>query len=117
MNDHFHHLLDANDLPAAERWFYRYHIRGVPGRLLSHSATAPRLRLPGPKPGLFNYKIHENVHAPEGETKMAFLAATSKQRLAIMVNVPVAPMENFWAQSAARRQDHPALGDASLSEG
>ena len=39
----FHHLLDMNDLPAAERWFYRYHIpevlRSRPVSYLSYRAV------------------------------------------------------------------------------
>ena len=60
-----HHLLDMNDLPAAERWFYRYHIpevmRNFPimTRYVSYRAVPPP---PGAeKFGYFNYKVHENI--------------------------------------------------------
>ena len=60
-----HHLLDMNDLPAAERWFYRYHIpevlRNRPVSYLSYRAVPPP---PGAEAfGCFNYKIHENLQA------------------------------------------------------
>ncbi len=95
----FHHLHDMNDLPAAERWFYRYHIpevlRSRPLSYLSYRAV------PAPAGaeayGLYNYKMHENVHAPEGETKMALLSMTPEvvPLKVIMVNVPVAATEDF----------------------
>jgi len=95
----FHHLPDMNDLPAAERWFYRYHIpevlRSRPLSYMSYRAVPPP---PGAEAyGLFNYKIHENVHAPEGETKMALLSMTPEvvPLKVIMVNVPVAATEDF----------------------
>jgi hypothetical protein len=101
----FHHLLDLNDLPAAERWFYRYHIpevlRSRPLSYLSYRAVPPP---PGAEDyGLFNYKIHENVHAPEGETKLAHLSMTPEvvPLRVIMVNVPVAPTEDFLGSDLA----------------
>ena len=95
----FHHLLDMNDLPAAERWFYRYHIpevlRGRPLSYVSYRAVPPPSGAEAY--GLFNYKIHENVHADEGETKMALVSMTPEvvPLRVIMVNVPVAPTEDF----------------------
>ena len=95
----FHHLPDMNDLPAAERWFYRYHIPEVlRGRPLSYVSYRAVPAPPGAEGyGLFNYKIHENVHAGEGETKLALVSMTPEvvPLRVIMVNVPVAPTEDF----------------------
>ena len=88
----FHHLLDMNDLPAAERWFYRYHIpevlRNRPLSYLSYRAVPPP---PGAEAyGCFNYKIHENVQARDGETKLGLISMTPEvvPLRVIMVNVP-----------------------------
>jgi hypothetical protein len=94
-----HHLLDMNDLPAAERWFYRYHIpevlRNKPVSYVSYRAVPPP---PGAEGyGYFNYKVHEHV-AMEGEDKPLGLAAMTKEVVplkVIMVNVPAAPTEDF----------------------
>ncbi|OFW60396.1 MAG: hypothetical protein A2133_02725 [Actinobacteria bacterium RBG_16_64_13] len=94
-----HHLLDMNDLPAAERWFYRYHIpevlRNRPVSYLSYRAVpAP----PGAEDyGAFNYKIHENVSMGEGETPLGLISMTPEvvPLRVIMVNVPATPTEDF----------------------
>jgi len=98
----FHHLLDMNDLPAAERWFYRHHIpevmRNRPVSYVSYRAVpAP----PGTEAyGYFNYKIHENVSQGEGETPLALIAMTPEvvPLRVIMVNVPAAPTEDFMGR-------------------
>ena len=64
-----HHLLDMNDLPAAERWFYRYHVpevlRNRPVSYVSYRAVPPP---PGAEAyGYFNYKVHEHVSVGEHE--------------------------------------------------
>ena len=98
----FHHLLDMNDLPAAERWFYRHHIpevmRNRPVSYVSYRAVpAP----PGAEAyGYFNYKIHENVSQGEGETPLALIAMTPEvvPLRVIMVNVPAGPTEDFMGR-------------------
>ena len=95
----FHHLLDMNDLPAAERWFYRYHIpevlRNRPLSYLSYRAVpAP----PGAEAyGCFNYKVHENLQAGETEPRLGLLSMTPEvvPLRVIMVNVPATPTEDF----------------------
>ena len=95
----FHHLPDMNDLPAAERWFYRYHIPEVlRGRPLSYvSYRAVPAHAGAEEYGLFNYKIHENVQPEEGEAKLALLSMTPEvvPLKVIMVNVPGAPTDDF----------------------
>jgi hypothetical protein len=95
----FHHLLDMNDLPAAERWFYRYHIpevmRNRPVSYVSFRAVPPP---PGAEEyGYFNYKIHENVSGGDKEAPLALTAMTPEvvPLRVIMVNVPPAPTEDF----------------------
>lgn len=95
----FHHLLDMNDLPAAERWFYRYHIpevmRNRPVSYVSFRAVPPP---PGAEEyGYFNYKIHENISGGGGEAALALTAMTPEvvPLRVIMVNVPPAPTEDF----------------------
>jgi len=101
----FHHLLDMNDLPAAERWFYRYHIpevmRNRPLSYLSFRAVPPP---PGAEDyGYFNYKIHENVSVGDQEASLALLAMTPEvvPLKVIMVNVPPAPTEDFLGAGAS----------------
>ena len=95
----FHHLPDMNDLPAAERWFYRYHIpevmRNRPVSYVSYRAVPTP---PGAEDyGSFNYKLHENVMRGEQEAPLALLSMTPEvvPLRVIMVNVPVAPTEDF----------------------
>ncbi len=100
-----HHLLDMNDLPAAERWFFRYHIpevlRHLPLSYVSFRAVPPP---PGAEAfGYYNYKVHENISAGEGESLIALLTM-SKEVMplkVIMVNVPAAPTEDFLGRSAS----------------
>ncbi len=71
-----HHLLDMNDLPAAERWFYRYHIPEV---LRNHPVSYVSYRAVPPPPGAeaygyFNYKVHENVNRGEAEKPLGLTA-------------------------------------------
>ena len=100
-----HHLPDTNDLPAAERWFYRYHIpevlRHLPVSYISFRAVPPP---PGAEAfGYYNYKVHENVSAGEGENLLGLLTMTKEvvPLKVIMVNVPAAPTEDFVGKSAS----------------
>jgi hypothetical protein len=94
-----HHLLDMNDLPAAERWFYRYHVpevlRNRPVSYVSYRAVPPP---PGAgEYGYFNYKVHEHVSGGEAE-RPSGLAAMTREVVplrVIMVNVPTTPTEDF----------------------
>ena len=95
----FHHLLDMNDLPAAERWFYRYHVpevlRNRPVSYVSYQAAPPP---PGAEAyGYLNYKVHENLSRGEAEEPLGLLAMTPEvvPLKVIMVNVPPAPTEDF----------------------
>jgi hypothetical protein len=95
----FHHLLDMNDLPAAERWFNRYHIPEV---MRSHPVSYVSYRAVPPPPGAdaygyFNYKIHENVSMGDAEAPLALLSMTPEvvPLRVIMVNVPLQPTEDF----------------------
>lgn len=95
----FHHLLDMNDLPAAERWFYRYHIpevmRNRPVSYVSYRAV------PAPAGaeayGYFNYKIHENIARGEQEARLGLISMTPEvvPLKVIMVNMPVTPTNDF----------------------
>jgi hypothetical protein len=95
----FHHLLDTNDLPAAERWFYRYHIPEVlRNRPLSYLSYRAVPEPPGAESyGCFNYKIHENLQAGQQEAGLALLSMTPEvvPLRVIMVNVPASPTEDF----------------------
>jgi len=100
-----HHLPDMNDLPAAERWFYRYHIpevlRGAPSttRYVSYRAVSPP---PGAESlGYYNYKVHENWSLVEGrDGSRGFLSMTPEvvPLDVIMVNVPDRPTEDFMGK-------------------
>jgi hypothetical protein len=106
-----HHLPDMNDLPAAERWFYRYHIpevlRSHPVAYLSYRAVpAP----PGAEDyGYMNYKVHENVSSGSGNEPFGLTAMTPEvvPLRVIMVNVPDFPTEDFFG---ARR----SFGDKTI---
>jgi len=94
-----HHLLDMNDLPAAERWFYRYHVpevlRNRPVSYVGYRAVPPP---PGAEAyGYFNYKVHEHVSAGE-EDRPSGLTGMTREVVplkVIMVNVPASPTEDF----------------------
>jgi hypothetical protein len=100
-----HHLPDMNDLPAVERWFYRYHIpevlRNQPVSYASFRAVPPP---PGAEAfGYYNYKVHENINRGEGEKPLGLL--TMSREVAplkvIMVNVPATPTEDFMGRGAS----------------
>ncbi len=100
-----HHLLDMNDLPAAERWFYRYHIpevlRNQPVSYVSYRAVPPP---PGAEDyGYYNYKVHENVNRGEGEKPLGLTAMTKEvvPLKVIMVNVPATPTEDFLGKGTS----------------
>ena len=95
----FHHLPDLNDLPAAERWFYRYHVPEVmrerPVSYLSYRVVPDP---PGAEDyGCFNYKLHENLSSGDSASRLALTATTPEvvPLRVIMVNVPATPTEDF----------------------
>lgn len=94
-----HHLPDMNDLPAAERWFYRYHVPEVlrqgPLKYLCFRAVPPP---PGAeKYGYYNYKLHENVTLSDDLGGSALTSFTPEvvPLHVVMVRVPVRPTEDF----------------------
>jgi hypothetical protein len=100
-----HHLPDMNDLPAAERWFYRYHIpevlRNQPVSYVSFRAVPPP---PGAEAfGYYNYKVHENLNRGEGEKPLGLLTMTKEvvPLRVIMVNVPATPAEDFLGRGSS----------------
>ena len=100
-----HHLLDMNDLPAAERWFYRYHIpevlRNQPVGYVSYRAVPPP---PGAEDyGYYNYKVHENLNRGEGERPLGLTAMTKEvvPLKVIMVNVPATPTEDLLGKGTS----------------
>ena len=100
-----HHLPDMNDLPAAERWFYRYHIpevlRNQPVSYVSFRAVPPP---PGAEAfGYYNYKVHENLNRGEGEKPLGLLTMSKEvvPLKVIMVNVPATPTEDFMGRGAS----------------
>jgi hypothetical protein len=65
-----HHLHDMNDLPAFERWFWRYHAPEVMRgsrllRYVNYRAVVPPPR-GAEEYGFYNYAVHEDIllHAP-----------------------------------------------------
>lgn len=95
----FHHLPDMNDLPAAERWFYRYHVpevlRNRPLSYLSFRAVPPP---PGAEAfGHFTYKVHENVSSGAEEEPLGLTTMTREvvPLKVAMVDLPAAPTEDF----------------------
>lgn len=96
----FHHLLDLNDLPAMERWFYRYHVPEVlrdrrPLHYASYAAVPPP---PGAEAfGCLNYKLHESITLDETQGSSGLLAMTAEvvPLRVVIVNVPVLPTEDF----------------------
>lgn len=97
-----HHLPDMNDLPAVERWYYRFHIPEV----LRSSSTLTRYvcyrSVPSPPGaenfGYMNYKVHENLRPIlNKDAFMGFLSMTPEVAPleVIMVNVPEKPTEDF----------------------
>ncbi len=100
-----HHLLHMSDLPAAERWFYRYHIpevlRNQPLSYVSFRAVPPP---PGAEAfGYYNYKVHENLNRGEGEKPLGLLTMTKEvvPLKVIMVNVPATPTEDFLGRETS----------------
>ncbi len=100
-----HHLLDMSDLPAAERWFYRYHVpevlRNQPVSYVSYRAVPPP---PGAEAfGYFNYKVHENVNRGEAEKPLGLTGMTKEvvPLRVIMVNVPATPTDDFLGKGAS----------------
>jgi len=100
-----HHLLDWNDLPAAERWFYRYHIpevlRNMPSSYVNFRAVPPP---PGSESyGYYNYKVHENINLGESHPPMGLLAMTPEvvPLKVIMVDVPVFPTEDLFGKGTS----------------
>jgi hypothetical protein len=101
----FHHLLEMNDLPAAERWFYRYHVpevlRNRPLSYVSFRAVPPP---PGAENyGYFNYKVHENISTGEGEKPLGLAAMTPEvvPLKVVMVNLPATPTEDFMGRETS----------------
>lgn len=87
-----------NDLPAAERWFHKYHVpevlRFAPARYVCFWAVPPP---PGAETfGYYNYKVHETLNLTE-EGGSGVTAATREvvPTQAIMVSVPSKPTEDF----------------------
>ena len=112
-----HHLLDMNDLPAAERWFYRYHIpevlRNQPVSYVSYRAVPPP---PGAEDfGYCNYKVHENLNRGEGEKPLGLLTMTKEvvPLKVIMVNVPAAPTEDFMGRGRRPSRRRPSCAGSS----
>jgi hypothetical protein len=105
-----HHLLDTDDLPAAERWFYRHHIPEVlrtrPLSYVSYRAV------PAPAGaeayGCMNYKVHEKIGFEEAGS-LGFLSMTPEvvPLRVIMVNVPLMPTQDFMGSASA-------LGDSTI---
>ena len=99
-----HHLPDTDDLPAAERWFYRFHIpevlRNRPLSYVSYRA------LPAPDGaedyGYFNYKVHENLAPGDEEPPLGLLAMTHEvvPLDVIMVTDPPGYTPPPWATRA-----------------
>jgi hypothetical protein len=94
-----HHLPDMDDLPAAERWFYRYHIPEVlRNRPLSYVSFRA---VPAPEGaeayGYFNYKVHENLAVGDEEPPLGLLGMSHEvvPLNVVMVTVPVVPTEDF----------------------
>lgn len=100
-----HHLLDMNDLPAAERWFYRYHVpevlRNRPLSYVSFRAVPPP---PGAESyGYFNYKMHENISAGEEELPLGLTTMTREvvPLKVVMLNLPPTPTEDFMGRQTS----------------
>ena len=110
-----HHLLDMNDLPAAERWFYRYHIpevlRNQPVSYVSFRAVPPP---PGAEAfGYYNYKVHENLNRGEGEKPLGLLTMTQGSGAAQGDHGQRAGDAHRGLHGPGhllRGEDHPALG-------
>jgi len=100
-----HHLLDMNDLPAAERWFYRYHVPEVlRNRPLSYLSFRAVPAPPGAEAyGYYNYKVHENLAAGEEEPSLGLLGMTAEvvPLQVIMVTVPATPTEDFTGKDVS----------------
>jgi hypothetical protein len=101
----FHHLLDMNDLPAAERWFHRYHVpevlRNRPTSYVSFRAVPPP---PGAEAfGYFNYKIHENISSGEQEKPLGLASMTPEvvPLKVAMVDLPATPTEDFLGRETS----------------
>jgi len=100
-----HHLPDMNDLPAAERWFYRYHVPEVlRNRPLSYLSFRAVPAPPGAEAfGYYNYKVHENLAAGEEEPSLGLLGMTAEvvPLQVIMVTVPATPTEDFTGKDVS----------------
>jgi hypothetical protein len=101
----FHHLLDMNDLPAAERWFHRYHVPEVlRNRPLSYVSYRAVPAPPGAEAfGYFNYKVHENISLGEHEQPLGLTAMTPEvvPLKVAMIDVPATPTEDFLGRGTS----------------
>lgn len=93
-----------NDLPAAERWFHRYHVPEVlRNRPLSYVSYRAVPAPPGAETfGYFNYKVHENISLGDCEHPLGLTAMTPEVvplRVA-MIDVPATPTEDFLGRDA-----------------
>jgi hypothetical protein len=100
-----HHLPDMDDLPAAERWFYRLHIPEVlRNRPLSYVSFRA---VPAPAGaedyGYFNYKLHEQLAPGDEEPPLGLLGWSHEVvplRVA-MVTVPAVPTDDFLGRETS----------------
>lgn len=106
-----HHLHDWNDLPAFERWFWRYHAPEVMRgsrllRYVNYRAVVPPP--PGAEAyGFHNYCVHEDIflHAPDsgpglGNGGLMFTPEPGSMDVAV-ATVPGDPTEDFLGGDVA----------------
>lgn len=114
----FHKLLDENERPALERWFYRYHVPEV----LQQSPWMVKYQLfrPVPPPpgaeslNVFGYRVHENWAFDPGFRRppRGALSMTKEPGNHCIegagIQVPAAPTEDFMGWEASF-DDHTIL--------
>lgn len=114
----FHKLLNENDRPALERWFYRYHVPEVMQQspwMVRYSLFRPVPPPPGAEAfNIFNYRVHENWaldpgfrRPPRGTLSMTKEPGNNSVEGA-GIQVPAAPTEDFMGWDASF-DDHSIL--------
>lgn len=98
-----HHLPDCNDLPALERWFWKYHCPEVLQQapwmsryVMYRAVSAP----PGAEAyGYYNYRVHENwVYSSQerrGSNGCLSMTPQPAPMQVIVAHIPAEPTDDF----------------------
>lgn len=112
----FHHLLNNDDRPALERWFWKHHCPEVLAQAPWMTNYLLYRAQPGPpgaeRFGTINYRVHENwVTGGDGRRGVSGLMSMTPEPAPmdfLAVSVPAEPTEDFLG-AGLRPDDSPIL--------